>query len=67
MIELRDFGDKKTIVAFTDDNKIANKLREYKNCFKMVPYEQEQKGKIVIVGIDFYFPKSSAKRLSRVS
>jgi len=68
MIEIRDFGDKKTVVAYTDEGKIASKLRTRSKLIKIVPYEQEQysKGKVATVGFDFYFPKSLKKSLSRM-
>jgi len=55
--EIRDFGDKKTIVVFTDDNSVFGNLRDSRKCLKVIPYEQEQSRKVRMVGADLYFPK----------
>ena len=69
MVELRDYGDNKTIVVYTDEQKVAQKLRQRKSCLKIIPYEQEQysKKRVVLVGLDFYFPKSAKKGLMRLA
>ena len=67
-VELRDLGDKRTVVLFTDENKIAGKLRDRKSFIKAIPYEQEQysKKRVSLIGWDFYFPKSEKKRLLKL-
>ncbi|MFC2021375.1 hypothetical protein ACFLU1_06325 [Chloroflexota bacterium] len=57
MIKIRDYGDKQTLVVYTDQNDIYRKLEKSTKCFNVIPYEQEQKGTIKTVGIDLYFPK----------
>ena len=65
--EIRDFGDKKTIVVYTDNREVATSLGKYKSCFKIVPYKQEQfsKKKVALAGMDYYFPKKQLKGLLR--
>lgn len=67
-IELRDLGDRKTVVVFTDESKIAQRLRDRKSCIRIVPYEQEQysRKRTALVGYDFYFPKKNKKGLLRL-
>lgn len=57
MNELRDYGDKKTVVLFTDENKVTAALKNLDRVFKTIPYEQWQEKKIVLVGYDFYMDK----------
>lgn len=66
--ELRDFGDKATVVVFTDEQSMAERLRDRKNCLKSIAYEQDQfsKKKVAPVGWDFYFPKKEAPKLLAV-
>uniref|UniRef100_A0A6M3JIV9 Uncharacterized protein n=1 Tax=viral metagenome TaxID=1070528 RepID=A0A6M3JIV9_9ZZZZ len=61
--ELRTLTGTGTVVVYTDENKVARQLREMPSCYRMVPYEQEQKGKIALVGWDFYFPRSKMRAL----
>ena len=63
--ELRDLGDNKTIVVHTNDNQVCRKLRDSAKPLKIVPYEQEQGGKIVMVAVDLYFPKEYRKWLEK--
>ncbi len=63
MAELRDLGDGKTIVLHANNNRIYRKVLESVKPIKIVPYEQEQGGKLTLVGIDLYFPKEYRKRL----
>ena len=63
--ELRDFGDNKTIVLYTNDNRVYRQLRDSAKLIKIVPYEQEQRGKVVMVGVDIYFPKECRKWLEK--
>jgi hypothetical protein len=62
---LRDFGDGQTIVVHTNDRELASKLSGSKFCFNEIPYEQIQKNKAILVGVDYYFPKSQTKALMR--
>jgi len=55
--ELRDYGDKKTIVLWTSENKLASHLRRLKKLIREQRYYQPQKDSEVLVGCDFYFPK----------
>ena len=54
--EIREY-DKKTIVLYTNENAIFQKLKNSAKCFKVIPYEQEQKTKVVMVAVDLYFNK----------
>jgi len=68
--ELRNFGDGRTIVVYTDEGKVAQRIRDWSECFKVVPYEQEQysKRKIALVGLDLYLPRTHkvVNRLKRM-
>jgi len=57
VIEIRDYGDKQTLVVYTDQNDVYRKLEKSTKCTNAIPYEQQQNGKIKIVGVDLYFPK----------
>ena len=57
MIEIRDYGDGKTLVVHTDQNDIYHKLENSTKCTNVIPYEQQQNGKEKMVGVDLYFPK----------
>ena len=63
--EIRDFGDKKTIVVYTNDRQIANRIQGWKECFKVVTYEQEQfsRKRVALVGLDLYLPKKLRGRV----
>ena len=61
--ELRDLGDHRTVVLYTNDNRVYSKIRDSVKPIKIVPYEQEQGAKIVMVGVDIYFPKEYRKWL----
>jgi len=63
--EIRDLGDNRTLVLYTNDNRVYRKFRDSVKCIKIVPYEQEQEGKIVMVGVDIYFPKEYRKWLEK--
>jgi len=63
--ELRNLGDSKTIVVYTNDDRIYRNLCDSVRPIKIVPYEQEQGGKIAIVGVDLYFPKEYRKWLEK--
>lgn len=66
--EIRDYGDKKTIVVYTDDNAVFKKLRERKSCRKVVCYEVWKDcdpRKAVKVGVDLYFNKKEENRIRK--
>ena len=67
--EVREFGDKATLVVFTDDRKAANQAKNWRECFKVIPYEQEQysKKRVALIGFVLYLPKTKriSKRLQR--
>lgn len=70
MNDLRDYGDKKTVVLHTTEQLIFRRVESWSECLKIVPYEQEQysKRKVAIVGYDIYLPRNKRiiKRLERV-
>jgi len=55
---LRDYGDNKNIVLYTEDNELYQRLRSSTKCFNDIPYWFDDK-KIgwIQVGVDLYFPK----------
>ena len=57
MIEIRDSGDKQSLVVHTNENGIYQKLEKSTKCFNVIPYYQQQNGKLKMVGVDLYFPK----------
>ncbi len=63
--ELRDLGDNRTLVLHTNDNRVYRKLLESVKPIKIVPYEQEQGGKLAVVAVDIYFPKEYRKWLEK--
>jgi hypothetical protein len=63
--ELRNFGDGRTIVLHTNDNRVYRKVLDLVKPIKIVPYEQEKEGKLTVVGVDLYFPKEDRKRLEK--
>ena len=65
MTELRNLGDGRTIVLYTNDNRVYRKVLESVKPIKVVPYEQEQGGKVVMVGVDLYFTKEYRKWLRK--
>ena len=67
--EIRELGDKETLVVYTDENEIAAKLASKKRLLKVVEYEQGQpsKRRVALVGKDFYFPKQELRGLLRVT
>ena len=65
MTELRDLGDNRTLVLYTNVNRVYRKFRDSVKFIKIVPYEQEQGGKVVMVGVDIYFPKEYRKWLEK--
>lgn len=65
MTELRNLGDDRTIVLYTNDNRVYRKVLESVKPVKIVPYEQEQGGKVAMIGVDLYFPKEYRKWLEK--
>jgi hypothetical protein len=63
--ELRNLGDGRTIVLHTNDNRVYRKVLESVKPIKIVPYEQEQGGKLTVLGVDLYFPKEYRKWLEK--
>ena len=63
--KLRNLGDGTTIVLHTNDNWVYRKLRDSARLIKIVPYEQEQGGKLSVVSVDLYFPKECRKWLEK--
>ena len=63
--ELRDFGDNKTIVLYTNDNRVYRQLQDSTKLIKIVPYEQEQRGKLALIAVDVYLPKEYRKWLGK--
>lgn len=65
LAEIRDFGDGKTIVLYTDNRQLANRVGNWQQCFKIVPYEQEQysKKKVALIGLDLFLPRKLRRRL----
>ena len=63
--ELRNLGDDRTIVLYTNDKRVYRKVLESVKPIKIVPYEQERGGKVVVVGVDLYFPKEYRKWLEK--
>ena len=63
--DLRELGDNKTLVLYTNDNRVYRKIRDSIKPIKIVPYEQERNGKVDMVGVDIYLPKKYRKWLAK--
>ncbi len=64
--EIRDYGDKKTIVVYTKDNSVLRKFRKWKACQKVVFYEVWENcdpRNAVKVAVDLYFNKTEENRI----
>lgn len=64
--EIRNYGDKKTIVVYTKDNTVLRKLRKGKACQKIVFYEvwkNYDPRNAVKVAVDLYFDKKEENRI----
>jgi len=64
--KIRDYGDKETIVVFTEDNAIFRKLREWKSCQKIVFYEVWKDcdpRNAINIAVDLYFDKKEENRI----
>ena len=66
LTEIREYGDKRTVVLYTNDNEIYRRLRDSRKCLEIVPYEQEQNGKTIMVGVDLYFSRKNLRWLEKV-
>lgn len=67
--EIREYGDKKTIVVYSDDNTVLRKLREWKSCQKIVFYEVWKDcdpRNAVNVAVDLYFDKKEENHIRGV-
>ena len=60
--EIRDFGDRKTIVLYTEDNEVYPRLKQWKSCQQVVPYCQNGR----VIGADLYFPKQAEVEIRKV-
>ena len=54
---LRDYGDGQMIALYTNENNIYKRLKDSTKVIRSQAYEQEQKGRFVVVGYDLYFAK----------
>lgn len=66
--EVREYGDKETIVVFTKDNAVFRKLKDWKSCQKVVFYEVWKDcdpRKAVRVAVDLYFDKKEENRIRK--
>ena len=66
--EIRDYGDKKTIVVYTDENTVLRKLREWKSYQKVVFYEiwKDWNTRMAVrVAVDLYFNKKEEDRIRK--
>lgn len=63
--ELRNLRDNRTVVVYTNDNRVYRKLQDLGKPIKIVPYQQEQGGKVAIVGVDLYFRKEYRRWLEQ--
>lgn len=60
---VRDYGDNQTVVVYTDERSMVDKLRNRKDCINIVRYESGS----ITVGFDFYFPKSKKRQLLKLA
>lgn len=60
--EIRDFGDGRTIVVYSEDNQIYRRLKQWKSCQQVVPYYQNGR----VVSADLYFPKQAEVEIRKV-
>jgi len=63
--EIRDLGDGKQVVVYTENDALYNALKKEKEFIKEVPYS---KGIIPssIGAVDLYFPKAAKARLLKI-
>jgi len=57
--ELRDFGDGSTVVLYTEDRNIYQKMSAWESCSQVVPYEQGGR----VIAYDLYFPIEMARQV----
>lgn len=60
--EVRDFGDRKTLVVYTEDNQVYRRFKQWKSCQQVIPYYQNGR----VVGTDLYFPKQAEVEIRKV-
>jgi len=66
--ELRNLRDNRTVVVYTNDNRVYRKLQDLGKPVKIVPYQQEQGGKVAIVGVEtFISVRSTEDGWNRIS
>ena len=63
--EIRDYGDNRTIVVYTNENTVASNLKARKQLLKEIEYCQDTKHGIRCVGEDFYFPKRQLRSICK--
>ncbi|MFW9875835.1 MAG: hypothetical protein ACFFG0_22245 [Candidatus Thorarchaeota archaeon] len=67
-LDIRDYGDSKTIVIYTDDNAILKKLRVWKACQRIIDYEVwrncDPRSRFV-VAYDLYFDKKEENHIRK--
>jgi len=56
---IRDFGDGRTIVVYTEDDGLRNQLERLDGCQLVVPYQFGSR----TVGADLYFPKEARREI----
>ena len=64
--EIRSYGDRKTVVVYTDDKQVYRRLRKSTRCIRIIPYEQKQRTKIALVGVDLYFQRKHRAWLEKL-
>uniref|UniRef100_A0A6M3JDH4 Uncharacterized protein n=1 Tax=viral metagenome TaxID=1070528 RepID=A0A6M3JDH4_9ZZZZ len=64
MNEIRDF-DNRTIVLYTDSNKIYGEIKNQQKVLKEIPYSQCLMTSEKIIGVDLYFNKRHLEWLKR--
>lgn len=55
--EIRDYGDGKSKVLYTDNTQVAQTIGTSGKAFRIQPYFKWRLGKKIRVGVDLYFPK----------
>jgi len=59
--EIRDFGDGKSIVLYTEDNSVYRHLKGWKSCRQVVPYSQNGR----VIAVDLQFPKEAKDHIRK--
>ena len=65
--ELRDYGNRKTLVLYTDDNTVYRNLKHSTKVIRTTPYTKEQNGRDITVGYDLYFDRKHRDWLTRLA